>query len=61
MTNLDQDREQFKADLLAELKELKPGEITRSTQVDVPYVNSAQSCGIIEKLSRLMLVMFCKI
>jgi hypothetical protein len=40
MTKLDQEMEQFKADLLGSVKELKFGEVARSTQVDVSYVVS---------------------
>ncbi len=38
MTKLDQEMEQFMVDLLASVKELKSGEIARSTQVDVSYL-----------------------
>lgn len=40
MTKLDQEMEQFKADLLASVKELKSGEVECSTQVDVSDVVS---------------------
>lgn len=39
MTKLDQEVEQFRADLLASAKELKSGEIERRTQVDISYVD----------------------
>ena len=34
----DKELEQFKADLLASVKELKSGKVARSTKVDVPFV-----------------------
>ncbi len=43
MTKLDQEMEQFKADLLASVKELKSGEVACSTQVDVSYVVSERN------------------
>jgi hypothetical protein len=39
MTKLDQELEQFRADLLASVKELKSGEIARKNQVEISYVN----------------------
>lgn len=43
MTKVDQDMAQFKADLLASVKELKAGKVARSTQVDVSFVVSARN------------------
>ncbi|MBF5038445.1 type II toxin-antitoxin system MqsA family antitoxin [Methylophilus sp. 13] len=43
MTKVDQEMAQFKADLLASVKELKAGKVARSTQVDVSFVVSARN------------------
>lgn len=43
MTKADQEMAQFKADLLASVKELKAGKVARSTQVDVSFVVSARN------------------
>lgn len=43
MTKPDQEMEQFKADLLASVRELKSGKVARSTQVDVSYVVTARN------------------
>ncbi len=43
MTKVDQEMVQFKADLLASVKELKAGKVARSTQVDVSFVVSARN------------------
>lgn len=43
MTKVDQEMAQFKADLLASVKELKAGKVERSTQVDVSFVVSARN------------------
>ena len=39
----DKELEQFKADLLASVKELKSGKVARSTKVDVPFVVSVRN------------------
>lgn len=43
MTKVDEEMAQFKADLLASVKELKSGKVARSTQVDVSFVVSARN------------------
>jgi len=42
MTKQDMEMEQFKADLLASVKELKSGKVARSSKVDVPFVVSVR-------------------
>lgn len=47
--NLHQEMEQFKADLLTSVKELKSGEVTLSTQFDVSYaVSELNHVGVSE-------------
>lgn len=43
MTKVDEEMAQFKADLLASVKELKSDKVARSTQVDVSFVVSARN------------------